>query len=302
MIETATDVFASTNTLEVSLEANPSSVEQDRFRDYAAAGVNRVSLGVQALNDNDLRALGRLHSMAEARAAIEVAQATFDRVSFDLIYARQHQDLAAWEDELTLALTIGTDHLSLYQLTIEPGTAFGARHARGGLAGLPGEDLSADMYELTQSLCEAAGMPAYETSNHARSGSECVHNLVYWRSGDYAGVGPGAHGRLTRGGQRYATEAIRMPDAWLETVRVDGSGQALHESIDDIARLEEYVMMGLRTTEGIDIVRLKSLGGVRADTLNKLIDDGWLATSDGRLSTTARGRPLLNAILRELLV
>ncbi|MEL7460439.1 MAG: radical SAM family heme chaperone HemW, partial [Pseudomonadota bacterium] len=207
VIDAATDVFSPSNALEITLEANPSSVEAERFKGYRTAGVNRVSLGVQALNDPDLRALGRLHSVAEARAAIDLAKSTFARVSFDLIYARQHQSLSDWDTELTEAVNFGTDHLSLYQLTVEPGTAFGARHARGGLGGLPGEDLSADMYALTQSVCDAAGMPAYEISNHARPGAECIHNKIYWQSGDYAGVGPGAHGRLTLNGARFATEA-----------------------------------------------------------------------------------------------
>ena len=295
VIDAATDVFSASNTLEVTLEANPSSVEADRFQGYRTAGVNRVSLGVQALNDPDLRALGRLHSVAEARTAIDVAQSTFDRVSFDLIYARQHQTLADWDTELTEALNIGNAHLSLYQQTIEPGTAFSAHHAHGGLGGLPGENLSADMYDLTQTICEAAGMPAYEISNHARPGAECVHNQIYWQSGDYAGVGPGAHGRLTMGGQRLATEAVHDPVTWLQGVAAGGA--VTREVISEVAQLEEAVMMGLRMTQGIDFNRVnKSLARV-----DQLCEGGWLEMSGGRLTVTPAGRPVLNEILRQLL-
>lgn len=296
VIDAATDVFAASNALEVTLEANPSSVEADRFRGYRTAGVNRVSLGVQALNDPDLRALGRLHTAAEARAAIDVALATFDRVSFDLIYARQHQTLSDWDAELTEAVNICADHLSLYQLTIEPGTAFGARHARGGLGGLPGEDLSADMYALTQDICGNAGLPAYEISNHARPGAECRHNQIYWQSGDYAGIGPGAHGRLTFDGTRVATEATRDPVAWLESAKTDRS--EIREVIASDAQLEEAVMMGLRTAQGIDLNRINSSSLSRVDAL---VADGWLDVSDERLTVTPEGRPLLNEILRQLL-
>lgn len=295
VIDAATDVFSASNTLEVTLEANPSSVEAERFQGYRAAGVNRVSLGVQALNDPDLRALGRLHSAAEARAAIDVAQSTFDRVSFDLIYARQHQTIADWDAELTEALNIGTDHLSLYQLTIEPGTAFGARHARGGLGGLPGEDLSADMYDLTQSICDAAGMPAYEISNHARPGADCLHNQIYWQSGDYAGVGPGAHGRLTLGGQRFATEAVRDPAAWLSGIASQNA--EMRQVVSEDAQLEEAVMMGLRTVQGIDLKRING----SLSRMDQLCADGWLKVSGDRLAVTRAGRPVLNEILRQLL-
>ena len=209
--------------VEVTLEANPTSVEAGRFRGYRDAGVNRVSLGVQALDDADLRRLGRRHDLAQALAAIEVARATFERVSFDLIYARQHQSAAAWRAELVRALAMGPDHLSLYQLTIEDGTAFGARLAAGRLPGLPDEDAGAELYEITQDMCDAAGLPAYEVSNHARPGAASRHNLIYWRGGDWAGVGPGAHGRLTLDGRRWASEAEPRPDTWLAAVEA-GSG------------------------------------------------------------------------------
>ena len=195
------------NDLEVTLEANPGSVEAGRFRGYAEAGVSRVSMGIQALNDNDLRRLGRIHTVAEARKAFDIARESFSRISFDLIYARQDQTLDDWRRELTEAVNMAVDHLSLYQLTIEPGTAFGDRYAAGGLRGLPSEDSAADMYSVTQEVCDAAGLPAYEVSNHARPGAESRHNMIYWRYGDYIGIGPGAHGRITRDGVRYATEA-----------------------------------------------------------------------------------------------
>lgn len=223
ILETVRATWPLANDLEVTLEANPGSVEAGRFRGYRAAGVNRISMGIQALNDADLRKLGRLHTVAEARAAFDVARTTFDRVSFDLIYARQDQPLEHWRSELTEALTMAADHLSMYQLTVEDGTAFGDRFKRGKLRGLPEEELSADMYALTQDLCEAAGLPAYEVSNHARPGAESRHNLIYWRGGDYAGVGPGAHGRLTFPTGRWATEAPRAPAAWLERVERDGT-------------------------------------------------------------------------------
>ena len=201
------------NDPEITLEANPGSVEAGKFRAFREAGVNRVSMGVQALRDADLRRLGRLHSVAEARQAFDIARNCFDRVSFDLIYARQDQTLADWQAELREALSMAVDHLSMYQLTIEDGTAFGDRFARGGLKGLPDDDVQADMYAATQDICAEHGMPAYEVSNHARAGAESRHNLIYWRMGDYAGIGPGAHGRLTLNGRRWATVAPRAPGA-----------------------------------------------------------------------------------------
>ena len=298
VIEAATDVFVPTNDLEITLEANPGSVEAGRFRGYRAAGVNRVSLGVQALRNDALRALGRLHSAEEARTALEVAVNTFDRVSFDLIYARQGQTVAEWEGELAEALALNTGHLSLYQLTIEPGTAFGDRFARGRLPGLPDEEASADMYELTQALTLAAGLPAYEISNHARPGSECKHNLIYWRSGDYAGIGPGAHGRLTSGQHRYATEAIRAPGAWLDSVIAHGTGEAARSIVPEEEQLEERLMMGLRLVEGID---LATLPGLDQERLAGLERGGWISRKDRALAATPAGRPVLDAVLREIL-
>ena len=252
---------------EVTLEANPTSVEAGRFRGYRDAGVNRLSLGVQALDDDALRALGRRHSAAEALRALELARAVFARVSFDLIYARQGQSLADWRAELSRALALAGDHLSLYQLTIEPGTRFGELHALGRLRGLPDAELAAEMYHATQEICGAAGLPAYEVSNHARTGAEGRHNLVYWRYGDYVGVGPGAHGRLSLAGGRWATEGIRAPEAWLEAVERRGSGRAAREPVSGREQAAEMLMMGLRLREGVDPRRYARLAG-------RPLDDG----------------------------
>ena len=289
------------NDVEITLEANPSSVEAGRFRGYRAAGVNRVSLGVQALNDTDLRRLGRLHDVAQAEAAIAIAQETFERMSFDLIYARQDQSLAEWDSELRRALDMGVDHLSLYQLTIEDGTAFGDRFKAGKLRGLPQEELSADMYALTQEICEAAGLPAYEVSNHARKDRQSRHNLIYWRGGDYAGIGPGAHGRLTLDGARIATEARRNPDAWLAAV-AQGDAEA-RSTLNTTDIVLEYIMMGLRTSEPLDLARLKARTGaeIPAARLAHLQELGMIERRDALVSVTPAGRPILNAVISELI-
>ncbi|EKE44666.1 HemN [Oceaniovalibus guishaninsula JLT2003] len=284
------------NDVEITLEANPTSVEAGRFRAYRDGGVNRVSMGIQALNDADLKRLGRLHSVAEARAAFDIARRTFNRVSFDLIYARQDQTLAAWRTELAEALTMAADHLSLYQLTVEDGTAFGDRLAQGGLRGLPDEDLGADLFALTQDMTDAAGLPAYEVSNHARPGAESRHNLTYWRGGDYAGIGPGAHGRLTLNGTRHATVAPKAPAAWLSAVE---TGE-LHDAPQPLSSSEveeERLMMGLRLSDGID---LPSPGPIR-NRVSAMVKLGMMVADGTRMAVTPQGRPLLNAILRELL-
>ena len=290
------------NDIEITLEANPGSVEAGRFRGYADAGVNRISMGVQALNDEDLRRLGRRHSVAEARGAFDVARNAFDRVSFDLIYARQGQTLADWGKELREALSMAVDHLSAYQLTIEDGTAFGARYAAGGLRDLPGDDDAADMYLMTQDICAAHGMPGYEVSNHAQTGSESRHNLIYWRYGDYAGIGPGAHGRLTRDGIRYATEAVRAPGAWLSQVESRGHGELAPEALGPIDAGTEFLLMGLRLAEGIDPLRYAEISGRGLDPakIARLEEMGMLATG-ARIAATDKGRAVLNALLRELL-
>ena len=294
-------VFA--NDIEITLEANPTSVEARRFRGYARAGVNRVSLGVQALEDDALRRLGRRHSVAEALAALEIARETFNRVSFDLIYARQDQSLKAWEAELKRALSLGPDHLSLYQLTIEEGTAFGDRYKAGKLGGLPDEDLGADLFDLTQDLCSSAGMPAYEVSNHAASGEESRHNLIYWRYGDYVGIGPGAHGRVTVNAQRRATITPRQPEAWLAWSGRDGVILEEAEALSGADQATEYLLMSLRLAEGSDLVRYGALGGVALNpqVVRSLCDEGLLWSDGARVGATARGRPLLNGILRRLL-
>lgn len=291
------------NDIEITLEANPTSVEAGRFRAYRDAGVNRVSLGVQALDDASLRALGRMHDVAEALAAFDIARDTFDRVSFDLIYARQGQGLADWRAELSRALALAVDHLSLYQLTIEAGTRFGDLHARGRLRDLPPPELSADLYALTTDLCGAAGLPGYEVSNHARPGAESRHNLVYWRYGDYAAVGPGAHARLTTGGARTATEALRAPEAWLAAVEAGGPGLAAREALSPEDQAVEMLLMGLRLGEGIELARYAALAGRPLDpeAVAELAAGGLLAVREGRLVATPAGRIVLEAVLRQLL-
>ncbi len=297
IIDQAQRAWRFANDVEITLEANPTSVEAERFRGYHAAGVNRISIGVQALNDRDLRMLGRLHSVAEAEAAFGTAREIFPRVSFDLIYARQDQSLAEWEAELGRALGLAADHLSLYQLTIEPGTAFGDRFARGRLAGLPDEDLSADMFELTQDMTTAAGLPAYEVSNHAAPDAESRHNMIYWTGGDYLGIGPGAHGRLATPGGRIATEALSAPGAWLNGTET-GKDHEARTPISAREMAEERIMMGLRLKQGLDISEIETELG---DT-GHLENLGLLVRSGSRMALTPAGRPLLNAILRELLV
>lgn len=303
ILERARSRWTPANDIEVTLEANPGSVEAGRFRGYADAGVNRVSMGIQALNDADLKRLGRLHSAAEARAAFDIARAAFARVSFDLIYARQHQTRAEWRSELKTALGMAIDHLSLYQLTIEDGTAFGARQAAGGLRGLPEDDLAADMYLETQEVCAEAGMPAYEVSNHAAPGSESRHNLIYWRCGDYAGIGPGAHGRLTLAGRRRATETFRAPGDWLSRVERDGSGESAPETVERPEQATEYLMMALRLAEGLDLRRYATIAGCPPDSrrIRELSEMGLLRIKDDRLQATDGGRAVLNSVIRELM-
>ncbi|MGR3702256.1 MAG: radical SAM family heme chaperone HemW [Paracoccaceae bacterium] len=290
------------NDLEVTLEANPGSVEAGRFKGYADAGVNRISMGIQALNDEDLQRLGRIHSTQEAMAAFDVARNQFERVSFDLIYARQNQTLESWKVELKQALSMTIDHLSLYQLTIEDGTAFGDRYARGKLKGLPADDVSADMYHLTQDVCEDAGLLTYEVSNHARPGAESRHNRVYWRYGDYIGVGPGAHGRLTLNGSRYATEAWSNPGKWLDSVD-SGLAEKERSALTGEEQASEFLMMGLRLIEGVDPLRYAALAGheLPRAKINELCDIGMIETNSQTLRVTREGRMVLNAVLAELL-
>lgn len=290
------------NDLEVTLEANPGSVESARFRAYNQAGVSRISMGIQALNDRDLQRLGRIHSVDEALKAFDIARSTFDRVSFDLIYARQDQTPDQWRSELKQALNMAIDHLSLYQLTIEDGTAFGDRYRIGKLRGLPDEDDSATMYDITQEVAVAAGFNTYEVSNHARPGAESRHNTLYWRYGDYVGIGPGAHGRLTLNGTRMATEAIRMPDAWLSHVE-QGSGDKLRSALTLDDQATEFLLMGLRLSDGIDMDRYAALAGrpLPSTTLQELSDMGMVEQSGPILRATDQGRLVLNAVIAKLL-
>lgn len=287
--------------VEITLEANPASAEAARFRDYRAAGVGRVSLGVQALNDADLEFLGRLHDVAEAKAALALAMRTFDRVSLDLIYARPGQGEAAWRQELGEALAFGTEHLSLYQLTIEPGTPF-ALQARAGALRTPDDDTAAGLFEVTQELCAQAGRPAYEISNHARPGAESRHNLLYWRYGDYAGVGPGAHGRLTLAGRRFATSAERLPERWQERVARDGQGYVEQAPIDDAQAAREHLLMNLRLAEGLDLPAYEARWGVSLDRarIAALREAGLVRCENGRLAATPQGRLVLNRVIAAL--
>jgi oxygen-independent coproporphyrinogen-3 oxidase len=286
--------------LEITLEANPNSAEAERFAGFAQAGVNRLSLGVQALDLEALKFLGRGHDRAEAIAAIELSRKLFARTSFDLIYARPGQSLAVWRQELDEALSLAGEHLSLYQLTIEPGTAFYTRAAKGELD-MPDEETAAALFEMTQERLAARGMPAYEISNHARPGAESRHNLAYWRYEDYLGIGPGAHGRVTRDGVKYATRQRRLPEAWLKQPEFEETVAIPRETA-----IEEMVMMGLRITEGVSRARLEALAGRPVEALfggalTRLIDGGFVTLDDERLAATAAGRQRLNAVLAALL-
>ncbi len=291
------------NDVEVTLEANPTSIEAGKFAAFNTAGVNRVSMGAQALNDRDLQRLGRMHTATEAIQAFDIAKEKFKRVSFDLIYARQDQSLSDWQAELTKALNLAIDHLSLYQLTIENGTRFGELYDKGKLLGLPDDGLAADMYQATQDICATAGLNAYEISNHAKTGSESRHNLIYWRYGDYVGIGPGAHGRITHDDIKQATEAPRSPEDWLNTVQNKGSSFVITDKISKTDQAEEYLMMSLRLSEGTDLARFKTLSGYELNT-NK-IDDltslNLVQKTDDRLIATSKGRMILNSVLKELL-
>ena len=266
------------------------------------AGVSRVSMGIQALNDADLKRLGRLHSAEEAMQAFDIARNTFERVSFDLIYGRQNQAAEAWEAELKQALSLAIDHISLYQLTIEQGTAFGDRYNRGGLRGLPDEDLGADMFTLTQKICEDMGMPAYEVSNHARDGAQSRHNLIYWRYGDYIGIGPGAHGRLTLDGQKLATVAYSNPQRWLDGV-ANGTAEKPRAPLSRSEQATEFLLMGLRLKEGVDLARYAAIAGheIDEDAVKHLEDLGMATRTKNRLIVSDQGVIVLNAVIETLL-
>ncbi len=291
-----------TNDLEVTLEANPTSADAERFRGYRTAGVTRLSVGVQALDDASLKALGRLHTADEARQVIDLARLTFDRMSFDLMYARQDQGKSDWERELREALSLSPDHISLYQLTIESGTRFQELHKAGRLRGLPSEDLSADLYEMTDAICGEHGLNSYEVSNYAAPGEECRHNLIYWMMGEYAGIGPGAHGRVSKPTGRCATVAHSRPGDWLAAVREDGHGVESSTYLTEQEHIEDVLMMGLRLTDGIPVTRLHALNALPDQTtLDGLLSDGLIEEDTKALRTSRTGRLLLNEVLRRLL-
>jgi len=291
--------------VEITLEANPTSVEATRFRGYRTAGVNRVSLGVQALDDRVLGALGRTHSADEALTAVRIARSIFERTSFDLIYARPEQTPEQWADELTRALTEAGEHLSLYQLTVEQDTPFAALYAAGKLK-IPDDDTARALYDTTQEVCAAHGLPAYEISNHARPGAECRHNLIYWRAHEYAGIGPGAHGRLNIGrldGERHATATEKSPESWLTLVEDNGHGLVTDDVLLREEMADEFLLMGLRLAEGIDSTRYAELSGrpLDATRIATLIGHGLLeTTADGRLRVSMPGFPLLDAVVADL--
>ncbi len=288
--------------IEITMEANPSSVEAERFRGYRAAGVNRLSLGVQALNDRDLKFLGRLHDVDQALVAIRLAREIFPRMSFDLIYARPGQTIADWEAELKQAISYAVDHLSLYQLTIEEGTPFFGLHKAKKFT-LPDADESAALYEATQEITAAHGLPAYEVSNHAQPGAESRHNLTYWRYGDYVGIGPGAHGRLTRGRDKLATATERHPETWLAQVEAEGHGIIDQEQLGYEEQADELLLMGLRLKEGIDLVRWQELSGREPDPAREefLISHGFIERlGNSRLRCTPSGMLILDSVVADL--
>ena len=301
VLETIASLWSVSPDVEITLEANPTSIEAENFRGYRAAGVDRVSVGVQALNDEDLKALGRQHSSEEAIAAFRLAAKIFPRVSFDMIYARPNQTPEQWRAELTRALAEQQGHMSLYQLTIEPGTAYFDLYERGRLV-TPTDDRAADLYDLTQELTEKAGLPTYEISNHARPGQESRHNLLYWRYGEYAGVGPGAHSRLADGENRRALIAERHPETWRELLRTQGHGMVSDSVVPPVDQASEYLLMGMRIAEGIDMDRYAALAGREIDSskLAGMKSMGLIKRNGQQLMATADGRKLLNAVIAEL--
>ena len=306
IIQTLRDNWAVDDAVEITLEANPTSVEGQKFKDFAAAGINRVSIGVQSFDEADLKFLGREHSVTEATRAIELAQQYFERFSFDLIHARPEQTLSAWEAELKRALSFAVGHISLYQLTIEQGTQFFTRYNRGDFK-LPEEELAADFYEMTHDILGAKGLYNYEVSNFAKPGHESRHNLTYWRYGDYIGVGPGAHGRLTIGGDKYATQTHRAPGAWLKQVETKGHAQKPREVLSVQDRVVEQIMMGLRLHSGVhDDHIVKETGQPRDhwlpySVLSPLVENGDMIVESDHIKLTLNGRTRLNTILNYLI-
>lgn len=296
-------LWKTSNQLEITLEANPTSIDVSRFKEYRSAGVNRVSVGVQSLDDTSLKYLGRLHTGKDAIIAVQTAQSVFDRVSFDLIYARQNQTIKAWEEELLSALSLGTNHMSLYQLTIEDGTVFGDRAKVGKLPGLPSEDLSADMYTLTQEIMSSNRLPLYEVSNHAFPGEESRHNLIYWRGGDFIGIGPGAHGRYYQGPKRKATVMTKNPNKWLSQIKKLGHGAEPSTVLSKSDEALEYLMMSARLVEGTDLKFLEALDSnlLNYNNIKGLTKLGLIFVKNERMVVTPEGRPVLNSVLSELI-
>lgn len=306
LLERAKSLFQTTEDLEVTLEANPSTVEADRFKGFFDAGVNRLSMGIQSLDDKALSFLGRRHSASEALKALEIASTYFSRFSFDLIYARPEQTPESWEEELTTALTFAKGHLSLYQLTIEPQTVFATRFARGEKMTLENEP-SAVLYEMTEELMQNAGLPAYEVSNYAQPTQECRHNLLYWNFEDYIGIGPGAHGRISQAENKWATYRYKAPETWLEAVEARGSGLQTSQLLSPPEKLQELTLMGLRLTRGLEIKRILEETGLemhqayRLSDLDLLEKEGLLRRSDTHLIPTFEGRLRLNSLISFLL-
>ncbi|WP_169566978.1 radical SAM family heme chaperone HemW [Sneathiella limimaris] len=307
LISAVGDRFDLSPNVEISLEANPTSAEASSFAGYRLAGVNRLSMGVQSLQDKFLKFLGREHSVAEAMETIEIARANFENISFDLIYALPDQSLQDWEQDLKQALTLAGDHISLYQLTIEPNTGFAGSYRRGEFA-LPVDELAEDMFALTQDICQQQGLEGYEISNHARPGYECRHNLTYWRYGGYLGIGPGAHGRLIAGGKRYATSQLRKPETWLQQVEAHGHAtESSEEVVEALDKAEELLLMGLRLKEGVWFENVERLTSspfselVDASRLQKLLGADYLGADEQRIWATDQGRFVLNSVLAELL-
>lgn len=302
ILEAISDNWPIARDVEITLEANPSSVEADRFAGYRSAGVNRISLGVQALADADLKALGRLHSVADALGALDIAGRFFDRFSFDLIYARPGQSPAEWRAELRQGLARARDHISLYQLTIEPDTIYARLFAAGKIA-MPDEDTARALWDITQEETERRGLPAYEVSNHARPGAESRHNLVYWRYGEYAGVGPGAHGRLLTGRGRLAQATEKHPEMWMTAVKTDGHAIIEEEILSAEAQGDEFLLMGMRLREGIDPARFQQLRGqpLSPSRIASLREDGMIEiAADGRIRATRAGMAILDAVVADL--
>ena len=303
ILNTISKLWACSAKVEISLEANPTSVEARKFKSFRESGINRLSMGIQALNDNDLKRLGRLHTTKEAKNAFNIAAKYFDRVSFDLMYGRQYQTLKEWENELSIAISMSIGHLSLYQLTIEENTRFGDLFAKGKLLGLPKDSTSVEFYNLTQTICDANNLPAYEISNHAKKGHECQHNITYWRGLSFLGIGPGAHGRVDIKNTRYLTEAPSNPEVWLEEVEKKRMDLFNCESISQFEQAEEYMMMGLRLREGVNLSHYNRLARTQIpkSIINELVNDNLIILEDQILTTTKTGKVLTNYVIRKLL-